>query len=86
MSALAAANGLNMLENMSIPKAGQTIKAPQVNATDFVKDYIVNKLPKHAATFGMSVFGRDDGSGMLTHRVIEAGTNPDFLGGIFNPK
>ena len=64
-------------------QVGQGIKPQTPDAGQFLKDFIMKELPKHVVTSGLSLIGRDDGSGMMAHRVLQAGQNPEFMGGIF---
>ena len=74
---------LGKLSDAPLENVGKSIKPPTPTASEFLKDFIVKQLPKHVVTNGLSLIGRDDGSGMMAHRVLQAGQNPEFLGGIF---
>lgn len=65
-----------------VPNVGRTIQPKPESAAQFLKNYMIEKLPKALVTNGLSLIGRDDGSGMMTHRLIQAGQDPNFLGGI----
>ena len=65
-----------------LPNVGRVIQPKAESPAEFLKNYIVERLPKAIATSGLSIIGRDDGSGMLTKRALDMGQDPNFLGGI----
>ena len=76
---------LSGLTGIDPKAAGKGIEIKPPDAGQFLKDFITKQLPKHIVTGGMSLVGRDDGSGMLTHRLLQTGQDPNFLGGILQP-
>ena len=72
---------LTLLSGMSAENVGKGIEIKTPDAGQFLKDFIMKELPKHVVTGGLSLIGRDDGSGMMAHRAIKAGLDPEFLGG-----
>jgi|32_taG_2_1085360.scaffolds.fasta_scaffold05902_1 hypothetical protein len=70
------------LSGVDLKNVGKGIEVPRPSPGQFLKDFIVNQLPKHVVTNGLSLIGRDDGSGMMAYRALKAGQDPNFLGGI----
>ena len=70
------------VDNFGDQVINRTPEASDVNPGEFLQNWITDKLPEAVVGLATRIGGREDGSGFIAQQALEAGQDPNLLGGI----